>query len=112
MNELKDKCLQRAWSSLEPIGVEDWFSLDDFSFLKVEPIFLSEFLIGFVLWIHLGECEVIVALMFLPFHWDLSSSPHPDSIDFVVSFNSVDTVSGEAVFSEMIDVSNVSVLEV
>ncbi len=98
--------------SLEPIGIEDWFSFNHLSFLKVQPIFFSEFLISFVLGIHSGECEIIVALMFFPFHWDFSSSPHPDTINFVVSFSSVNTVSSETVFSEMINVSNVTVLEV
>ena len=110
-NFLEDKCLQRT-RSLEPIGIEDWSFLNHFSFLEVKPIFFSNFLISFILWIHFGESEIIVALMFFPFHWDFSSSPHPNSVNFVVSFNSVDTVSGETVFSEMIDVSDVTVFKV
>ena len=108
---MDDRFLQRT-RSLEPIGIENWSSFNDFSFLEVKPIFFSKLLISFVLWIHLGESEIIITLMFFPFHWDFSSSPHPDSVDFVVSFNSVDTVSGETVFSEMINVSDVTILKV
>ena len=98
--------------SLEPISIEDWLSFNKLPFLKVEPILLSNLLISLVLRVHLGECEIVVALMFLPFHWDLCSSPHPNSIDFIVAFNSVNTVSSETVFSEVVNVSNMTILEV
>ena len=98
--------------SLEPISIENWLSFNELSLLEIEPIFFSDFLVSFVFRIHFSEGEIIVALMFFPFHWDFSSSPHPDSVDFVVAFNSVDTVSGETVLSEVVNVSNVTVFKV
>jgi len=99
-------------SSLKPIGIENRFTFDCLIFLKVEPIFLSKFLIGLVFRIHLIESEVIIAWMIFPFHGYLSSSPHPNAVDFVVSFNSVDPIDSKTVFSEMIDVSKLSVFKV
>ena len=44
---------------------------------------------------------------------DLSSSPKPNSVDFVVSFITIDSISSERVFSEaVLKVSDVSVLQV
>ena len=59
-----------------------------------------------------GEGEVVITLVFLPFLGDFSSSPEPHSVNFVVALNSVYTVHSETVFSEVVNVSEVAVLEV
>ena len=50
--------------------------------------------------------------MFFPFFRDFSSSPHPDTVNLVVSFISIDTIGSKGVFSEVINVSKVTVLQV
>jgi len=50
--------------------------------------------------------------VFLPLHRNLSASPHPNSINFVVTLHSVDSEHRETVFFEVFDVSQVSVFQV
>ncbi len=98
--------------SFEPIGIKDRLSFNNASFSGVEPIIFSKLLVGLFSRVHFIECEVIVALMFFPLFWDFSSSPKPNSVNFEVSFNSIDSVSGETILSEVIDVSDMSVFKI
>lgn len=50
--------------------------------------------------------------MLLPLLGDLSASPEPNTIDLIVALNSIHSVHGEAVFSEVVNVSQVAILQV
>ena len=106
------KVYKEQFLSFKPIGIKDRFSFNHASFCGVEPILFSKLLVGLFSRVHFSECKVIVALMFLPLFWDFSSSPKPNSVNFVVSFDSVDSVSGKTILSKVIDVSDVSVFKI
>ena len=59
------------------------------------------------------EFEVLKRVVISPEVRNFSSSPHPNTVNFVVSFLTVDTIGGKAVLSEsVIQVSKVTVLQV
>ncbi len=65
-----------------------------------------------VILIQSGEGKVIIALMLFPFFGNFSSSPEPNSVDFVVSFNTIDSMDSEAIFSEVVNISEMSIFQV
>lgn len=100
-------------TSFVHFSVEDFSSLDCVSLVKVEPILSSEFLDSWVVLIKFGEGEILIRVVLFPCFRDFSSSPHENTVNFVVSFLSVDTIDSKAVFSEMlVKISDVSVLQV
>jgi len=50
--------------------------------------------------------------MFLPFFWNLSASPKPNTPNFIGLIDSVDSEHGESVFSKVIDVPQITIFEV
>ncbi len=87
-------------------------SIDHVSFVEAGEVFFGDSSVIFVVVVKFGEFEIFIALMFFPFVGDFGSSPEPDSIDVVVSFDSVNTKNAETVFSEMVDVSEITVFQV
>lgn len=99
--------------SFEPFGLVDGSSLIAADIdVGVEPRLFDDFSVLLVGVIELCEGEVFVRIVFLPLLWDFSSSPEPGALDDQVSFITINSHDSESVLSEVVKISNETVLQV
>jgi len=73
---------------------------------------MGQSLNSFISGIEFLESEIVVASVFFPFGGDFSTSPHPNSLNLVVFFNSVDSQNSESIFSEVLKLLKISVFKI
>ena len=97
--------------SFEPFGFVNWFTLNG-SFVNVGPVLFDKFSISLACVVQFFEFEVVISIVLFPFFWDFSTSPEPSSLNNQISFVTINTENTESIFSEVIKISNKSVLQV
>jgi len=94
-------------------GIKDLPSLHDISLIDAKPVLSGQLLNLRVSGIKFGKGEVLKCLVLFPSLRELCSSPHPNTINFIVLFFSIDSINSKAIFSEMfIKVSQMPILQV
>ena len=98
-------------SSFKDGDVVDGETLD-VAVVSVEPVFSGKGTVSFVLGVELVKLEVVVTAVVLPLLGDLEAAPHPHTLDLVLALRAVDAQGTEGVLAEVVDVTDVTVLEV